>query len=87
MGNFKNYKRAHDFMNPGDDFKKWVDKENYVNHYLEDWNALMELAEECLSHSYIVMYINSEPLEKAILSFNKEKVFKACIKIIKQLNL
>lgn len=87
MGKFKDYRTAHNFMNPGEDLKKWVNKENYSNHYLEDWNALMELAEECLSHSYIVMHINSEPLEKAILSFNKEKVFKACVKIIKQLDL
>jgi hypothetical protein len=85
MGKFKDYRTAHNFMNPGDDLKKWVDKDNYFNHYLEDWNALMELAEECLTNAYVIPKINSHKLETALLNFDKKKVFKACVKIIKEI--
>lgn len=38
---FNNWKTIHNFINPDEPIKSWVNETNFTNHYRESWDELM----------------------------------------------
>jgi hypothetical protein len=42
---FEEYKAILFFINPDENLKGWINETNFENHYVKDWNELMEVVQ------------------------------------------
>lgn len=76
---YKDFELIFYYDNPGVKRKKWVNKENYINHYKLDWNCLIPVMDRLYQEHM------SDFLLKAMMTFNLEECYSATIKAIKEL--
>ena len=59
---FNDYKVIHNFMYPDEKLKSWINEDNYINHFVDDWGSLMEVVEkiERIEDTDFIVYINVE---------------------------
>jgi len=83
---FSTFELVHNFMYPDEPLKPWINIMNYSNIYIEDWNALMELAQRC--YDDIAHIADGEDtniigeITHNLLDFNKEATYLACAEAI-----
>jgi hypothetical protein len=49
---FEEYKMIHNFMYPDESLKAWITKNNAINTFKDDYNALMEVVEKAESLTF-----------------------------------
>jgi hypothetical protein len=93
---FEEYKVTFQFMYPDENLKGWVNETNFINHYTDQWDDLMEvvkaIAEKTeyeLVMSYGYSYWNNggeNPLEEFGGYENISAIYEAVIEFIKWYN-
>jgi hypothetical protein len=57
---FEDYKAILFFMNPDENLKGWTNEANFINHYTDQWNDLMEIVDKIESLGYWLNRINGD---------------------------